>query len=80
MEEYLLKFTLLSKYSPSMVPNYLDDMSRFFTGVADLLKEEFCTTMLHNEINLSGLIVYAQSIDYSMLRTMMKILNKGRSD
>ena len=47
VEEYSLKFTLLSKYVVSMMSNPRDDMSMFFTGVSDLAKEECHTTILH---------------------------------
>ena len=40
VEEYSLKFTLLSKYAPYLVSNPRDEKSRFVTDVADLLKEE----------------------------------------
>ena len=40
VEEYSLKFTLLSKPAPSLVSNPKDEMSRFVTGVSDLVKEE----------------------------------------
>ena len=39
VEEYSLKFTLLSKYVPSLVSNCRDEMSRFGTGATDLVKE-----------------------------------------
>ncbi|XP_049381296.1 uncharacterized protein LOC125845822 [Solanum stenotomum] len=36
VEEYSLKFTLLSKYAPSLVSNPRDEMSRFVTGESKL--------------------------------------------
>ena len=39
VEEYSLKFTLLSKFAPSLVSNPSDQITRFLTGVSDLLKE-----------------------------------------
>ena len=62
-EEYSLKFTLLSRYAPSLVSNPRDEMSRFVTGVANLVKEECRTTMLHSDMNLCRLMVYGQSIE-----------------
>ena len=47
VEEYPLKFTLLSRYK-SLVSNRRDEMSRFVTSVADFEKEESRTVMLHN--------------------------------
>ena len=40
VEEYSLKFTMLSRYVPSLVSNPRDEMNRFVTGFADLVKEE----------------------------------------
>ena len=40
VEEYSLKFSTLSRYSPSLVSNPRDEMSHFVIGVADLVVEE----------------------------------------
>jgi len=68
VEEYSLKFTLLSKYAPYSVSNLRDKMSRFVTGVSNLVKEECHTAMLHDDMNISRLMVYAQSIEDPKLR------------
>ena len=39
VEEYSLKFTMLSRYAPSLVSNPRDEMTRFVTGVTNLVKE-----------------------------------------
>ena len=49
VEEYYLKFLMISRYAPSLVSNPRDEMSHFVTGVADLLKEECHMTMLHDD-------------------------------
>ena len=38
LEEYSLKFTLLSKYATSLVANTRYEMSRFVIGVSNLVK------------------------------------------
>ena len=38
IEEYSLEFTTLSRYTPSLVSNSMDKISRFVTVVADLVK------------------------------------------
>ena len=58
MEEYSLKLTLLSKYAPSLVSNPRYEMSRFLTGVSDLVKEERRMIMIHHDMTLSSIIVY----------------------
>lgn len=40
MEEYSFKLNIFYKYAPSLVSKHRDEMSRFGTGVADILKEE----------------------------------------
>lgn len=59
VEEYYLKFTLLSRYDQSLLSRPREEMSRFVTAVDDLVKEEFHMTMLHNDMNFSRLMVYA---------------------
>lgn len=46
VEDYSLKFTLMSKYDPSLVSNSRDEISRFVLGFADLVKEECHMAML----------------------------------
>ena len=52
IEEYSSKFTMLSRYDPSLLSNRRDEMGRFVTGIANLVKEEFHTAMHHGDINL----------------------------
>ena len=63
LEEYPLKFTMLSRYYLSLISNHRDEMSRFVTGVADLVKEECRTIMINDDMTLYRLMVYAQSIE-----------------
>ena len=57
VEEYSLKFSTLSMFSPSLVSNPRDEMSRFLTGIVDLVKEVFHTDMLHDDMVLDRLMV-----------------------
>ena len=72
VEEYSLKLATFSRYSPSLVSNPRDEMSRFMTAVAYLVVEECRTTMLHDDMTLSRLMVYAQSIEHSKHRRMSR--------
>ena len=53
-------------------------MSRFVTGESDLVKEECRTAMLHGDMNISRLVVYAQSIEESKMTRVRKDLKRGR--
>ena len=77
VEEYSLKFSMLSKYAPSLVSNPRDEMSSFLTGVADLLREECRTTMLHDDMALARFMLYAQSIEESKLGRIARNLKKS---
>ena len=55
-------------------------MSRFVTGVTDLVKEECRTTMLHIDKNLYRLMVYSQSIEKYKLSRISRNFKRGRVD
>ena len=75
VEEYSLKFSMLSRYAPSLVSNTRDEMSHFVMGVANLVREECRTTMLHDYMTLARLMVYEQWIEDSKLKRMSRNLN-----
>ncbi|KAK4708601.1 hypothetical protein R3W88_029526 [Solanum pinnatisectum] len=80
VKENSLKFTLLSKYAPFLVANPRDEMSKLVTSVSDLVKEECHMVMLHGDMDISRLIVYAQSIEESKLKRVNRDFKRGRSD
>ena len=81
VEEYSLNLSILSSYAPSFVSNPRDEMSRFLTGVADLVREECRTEMRHDDMTLSRLMVYAQLIKESKLgRITRNFKRSGSSD
>ena len=55
-------------------------MSRFLTGVSDLVKEQCRKTMLHNYMSLSRLIMYDQSIEESNLERRVRDMKRVRTD
>jgi len=62
MEEYSLKFTQLAKCAPTMVADFRARMSKFVSGVFDLVVKECRTTMLIKEMYISHLIIHSQQI------------------
>ena len=77
---YSLKLTQLSNFDLSFLSNLRDEMSRFLTGVSDLVKEECRTAMLRDDMNLSRLIVYSKSIEETKLKRMNRDVKRGRSN
>ena len=59
VEEYSLKFSKMSNYAPSLVSNPRDEIDRFVMGVADLVRKECRTTIFHDDMTVSRLMVYA---------------------
>ncbi|KAH0695924.1 hypothetical protein KY289_013406 [Solanum tuberosum] len=80
VQEYSFKFTKLSKYAPSLVSNPRDEMSCFVTGVSDSIEEECRAAMLHDNIDISRLMVYAQQVEESRLRKKSIEVKRARPD
>ena len=57
VQEYSLKFTKFYKYAPSLVSNPRDEISPFVTGVYNDFVEEFCSTMIHDNMDISWLML-----------------------
>ncbi|XP_049378201.1 uncharacterized protein LOC125842980 [Solanum stenotomum] len=53
---------------PSLVSNPRDEMSRFVMGVYDSIEEECRAAMLHDNMDISRLLVYAQQVEETRLR------------
>ena len=58
VHEYSLEFIELSKYALSLVSDPRDQISRFVIGVLADLQEECQSSMLHDNMNISQLMVY----------------------
>ncbi|XP_049399808.1 uncharacterized protein LOC125863876 [Solanum stenotomum] len=77
VKEYILKFTQLSKYAPSLVLNPRDEMSRSLTGVSDSMEEECCAIMLSENMDISRLMV---SVEQGQPRFKKRSFNKDSSN
>ena len=62
IHEYSLEFIKLSKYSPSLIFDPRDQMSHFVTEVSEDLQEECYSAMLHDNMNISHLMVHARRV------------------
>ena len=78
VQEHSLKFIKLSKYASSLVTNSRDKMSHFVTGVFNDLVEECHATMLHNDMDLSHLLVHSQQVEESWLMRKNRELKRAR--
>ena len=63
-----LKFTKLSKYAPSLVSDVIDELSHFVTGVLDDLQEECHSSMLHEKMKISCLMVNSKHVKEARAR------------
>lgn len=70
VKDYSLKFTKLFEYSQTLVENSIARMNKFVMGLSSMVEKECRTIMLHNDMYISILIVYAQKIEESKLREM----------
>ena len=78
-KEYSLNFSMLYRYTSSLVSNPRDDMSTFMMGFADLVREECRTTMIDDDMTLPRLMVYAQSIEQYKLERIVRNLKRNGS-
>ena len=62
----------LSKYTPTLVANPRSRMNFLLMGVSSFVKKECHTTMLLNDMDICRLMVYAQQIEDSKNREIMK--------
>ena len=53
----------LSRYATSLVSNSRDEMSRLLTGINRDLEEECRSAMLHDNMNLSSLMVHVKQVE-----------------
>ena len=77
--EYSLKFTKLSKYAFSLMSNLRDEMNHFVTGVSDDLLEKCYSEMLHDNMDISRLMVHAQTFEESNVKRKNRVPKRERS-
>ena len=78
VKEYSLKFIKMSKYALSLVSKARDEKNSYLMGVSKYLEEEYHVAMLHNNIDLSRLMVHAQHVEESRVRRSNRESKKSR--
>ncbi|TMX05241.1 hypothetical protein EJD97_000237 [Solanum chilense] len=79
VHEYSLEFIKLSKYAPSLVSDPRDQMSRFVTGMSKDLQEECQSSMLHDNMNISHLMVCARRVEEARAKPKSRDAKRERS-
>lgn len=60
VQEYGLKFTKLSMYSPHMVADSRAQMNKYLYRLSDLVKTERINAILLGDMNITSLMTHAQ--------------------
>ena len=58
VRDYVLQFSKLSKYAPSMMEEPRVKMGQFVSGLGDMVGSEGQAALLHKEMDLSRLMTY----------------------
>ena len=74
-----MEFVKLSKYASSLVSDPRDQISHFVMGVSEDLQEECQSAMLHENMNISRLMVYARSVEEARAKQKSRDAKRARS-
>ena len=80
MKEYILKFTQLSKYAPTIVVDSRANMNKFVRAISHFVVNECRSVMLLIIIKISRIMVHAEQIEEKKLNQVAKKLNRTRPD
>ena len=75
VHDYSLKFIQFSKYAPSLVSDTRQEMGRFVMGLLGDFQEECDSSMLHDNINISRLMVHARRVEVARKKERILMLN-----
>ena len=79
VHEYSTEFIEFSKYAPSLVSDPRDQMSFFVMGVSEYLQEECHSAMLHDNLNISHLMVHARRVEEARAKIKSRDAKRERS-
>ena len=79
VHEYSLEFIKLSNYCSSLVYDPRDQMSCFVMGVSEDLQDECQSAMLHDNMNISRLMVYARRVKEERDKRKSRDTKRARS-
>ena len=74
-----MKFTKLSKYAPSLDFDPRDEINHFVMRVSDYVKEECHLSMVHDNTNISRLMVHSQKVEEARAKRMNRDAKRERS-
>jgi len=78
VKEYARVFTRLSRYAPSIVANPRMKMSKFVSGVSDLIAKECSMVMLRSDMVIDCLVFHAQLLEREKLEDRSRGTNRYR--
>ncbi|XP_069152031.1 uncharacterized protein [Solanum lycopersicum] len=78
VREYSLKFVKLSRYATPLVSTSREEMSRFLTGINGDLEEDCQAAMLHDNMDLSRLMMHVQRVEDSRKRRGVRDVRRPR--
>ena len=79
--DYVLQFSKLSKYAPSMMEEPRVKMSQFVSGLGEMVGSEGQAALLHKEMDLPRLMTYVEQVeDKKLCERRMRELKRPRVD